>query len=374
MDNTQPFLGTVLVTGGCGFLGSHIVEAFLNESSCSKVMVVTRNPQHHHHYPNVDYLAADITDYNAMQQILNTTKPNVIIHNVISPSTNNLTSAKRITVDGTKQLLELAISLPFVKAFIYTSSQLAVEPRPSTQNELTAKLNTLASGFSPYARTKGAAETIVLKASCGSLRTCVLRITSLYGERDKDTINNILKTGRSGATNVQIGDNSAFFDWVYSENAALAYTLAAKVLMKETDESDGVLVEKKVSGEAFFITDDSPMRMWDFSRKVWQAAGIPFPPPERTVVVPMWVASAVAHVLEWGFWLCGSKKRPPIKVNDVRFIRGGFRFSIDKARERLGYQPLCDTEEGIRRSVEWLMKQEEGGHDANVGVTLEVDD
>lgn len=359
MEDTRPSLGTLLVTGGCGFLGSHIVETFLEEPSCFKVVVVTRSPQNHHHYPNVEYYAADITDRGAMQHLLNMVKPEIIIHNVASTYTGNLEDAKRVTVGGTKLLLDLASEIPEIKAFIYTSSQVAVEPQSgTTRNEDNAKLNNLATGFSPYARTKGAAETIVLNANTNSLRTCVLHITSLYGERDKDTVNNMLKTGRSGATNVQIGDNTPFFDWLYSKNAALAFVLAAKALTTEASAPDSVPANKKVSGEAFFITDDSPMRMWDFSRKVWQAAGIPVPTLEKTKIIPMWFVSTIAYVLEWGFWLCGSKKRPPIKVNDVKFMQGGYRFSIDKAKERLGYQPICDTEEGIRRLVKWFQEQD----------------
>jgi sterol-4alpha-carboxylate 3-dehydrogenase (decarboxylating) len=114
---------------------------------------------------------------------------------------------------------------------------------------------------------------------------------------------------------------------------------------------------KKVSGEAFYITDDSPMRLWDFSRKVWQTAGIAVPPQEKIKVIPMWLAMVIAHVLEWGYWVVGTKKKPPIKVNDLKFMKGGFRFSIDKTKERLGYRPIWDTDEGIRRSVKWFQEQ-----------------
>lgn len=356
METPQPSIGTVLVTGGCGFLGSHIVEAFLEEPSCFRVVVVTRNPDRHHHYPNVEYHPADVTDCIAMQHALNTVKPDVVIHNVAGTYTGKLKDAKRITIDATKSLLDLSAQIPETKAFIFSGTQVAVKPHPSTRNEENAALNDLTTGFSPYARTKGAADKMVTDYNCPNLRTCVMRITSLFGERDKDTVNNILKTGRSGATNVQLGSNTAFFDFLYSKNAALAYVLAAKALIKEASASDTVPANKKASGEAFFITDDSPMRMWDFSRKVWEAADISFPPPEKVKVIPMWLAATIAHILEWAFWLVGSKNRPPLKVNDVKFMQGGFRFSVEKAKERLNYRPLCDTEEGIRRTVKWFQE------------------
>lgn len=54
-------LGSVLVVGGCGFVGFHIVRHFLLESSCTSVAVISRNPQSNR-LPKVDYYAHDLSN------------------------------------------------------------------------------------------------------------------------------------------------------------------------------------------------------------------------------------------------------------------------------------------------------------------------
>jgi sterol-4alpha-carboxylate 3-dehydrogenase (decarboxylating) len=54
-------LGSVLVVGGCGFVGFHIVRYFSLEPSCTGVAVMSRNPNSNH-LAGVSYHAGDISD------------------------------------------------------------------------------------------------------------------------------------------------------------------------------------------------------------------------------------------------------------------------------------------------------------------------
>jgi sterol-4alpha-carboxylate 3-dehydrogenase (decarboxylating) len=54
-------LGTVLVIGGCGFLGTNIVKLLLSDPACSSVHVLSRNPTSNLQ-PGVTYHAGDITN------------------------------------------------------------------------------------------------------------------------------------------------------------------------------------------------------------------------------------------------------------------------------------------------------------------------
>lgn len=78
-----PHLDTVLVVGGCGFLGHHVVKFLLDEPSCTAIAVMSRRPTTRH-FPGVTYHIGDITNIEQVRLVLEQVKPNVII-NTASP-------------------------------------------------------------------------------------------------------------------------------------------------------------------------------------------------------------------------------------------------------------------------------------------------
>jgi sterol-4alpha-carboxylate 3-dehydrogenase (decarboxylating) len=134
MANTPncPNLGHVLVTGGCGFLGHHVVRMILLNHPESKVSVLdlstTRNRIES---PKVSYHDGDLTKADFLKELLKKLKPAVVIHTA-SP---HFDLAKEIlyavNVTGTKLLLE-ASQEAGVKAFVYTSSSSVIMPKSLT--------------------------------------------------------------------------------------------------------------------------------------------------------------------------------------------------------------------------------------------------
>lgn len=70
-------LESVLVTGGCGFVGAHIVRRLLNtpspDTEPAQVSVVSRTPKNKD--PRVAYHAANITNETEMKELFEKVKP-----------------------------------------------------------------------------------------------------------------------------------------------------------------------------------------------------------------------------------------------------------------------------------------------------------
>jgi sterol-4alpha-carboxylate 3-dehydrogenase (decarboxylating) len=246
-------------------------------------------------------------------------------------------------------LLKCATESPFVQALVYTSCDEAIEidPENSLLTEESAVLHTKKSNATPYQISKASAEDAVIKANCWTLRTLCLRLPPIYGGGDLQVIPPILSMMDQGKCTLQIGPNKKVFEHVYIDNAVHAHLLAAKVLLS-IDEG----LDLRVDGETFFITDDAPMPWYNFARKVWYAAG------DRTEaewirVVPMHLALATASVNDWVSWTVTlGRRRQEFTSEGMARLRRGTHFSIEKARDWLGYEPLVPVEEGIRRAVE----------------------
>ncbi|KAJ8057846.1 hypothetical protein OCU04_013032 [Sclerotinia nivalis] len=195
---------------------------------------------------------------------------------------------------------------------------------------------------------------MVLEANREFLRTVSLRITGLYGE-GKDSITEIqLQRLRRGEHKFQIEDNSALWAFVYIEDAARAHVLASKALL----HGGQAQTDPKVDGEAFFITDGTAEPFWDICRSIWKEAGDDTPLEKVTIItlLPMLIFAAIGEWLFWAFTF--GKREPELRRHDLEYLRTGCFVSIQKARERLGFEPLVDRPEGIRRGVKWALGQE----------------
>jgi len=116
-------LGKVVVIGGCGFLGHHIVNLLLSSYSC-KVSVVDlfTNRNRRPDSDGVSYYDGDITSISSLTSIFEKIKPDVVIHTA-SPNLVGANDALyyKVNVEGTKCVIE-ACKKTGVKALVYTSS------------------------------------------------------------------------------------------------------------------------------------------------------------------------------------------------------------------------------------------------------------
>ncbi|KAK0514456.1 hypothetical protein JMJ35_003073 [Cladonia borealis] len=353
--------GAVLVIGGCGFVGFHVVKALLEVKSWSSVHVMSRNPARNQ-LAGAFYHVGDMTSAAQVRTLLDEIRPSVVIHNASPIALGNAEDWQywyRTNVGGTKNVLDCAAAGTYVKAFVYTSSVSIIDKASFDYVDETAPMATITSKLNYYSKSKALADQYVLDSNNKTgLRTTCLRITSVYGTRDNQMIPGAIQALHAGHQRKQIGDNTNLYDACSVRNAATAHVLAAKALLR--DQEDPLL---KVDGEAFFITDGHPIPYWDFLRMIWAAAGDKTP-LEEVQVIPAWFILGLASAVEWVYFVFTlGKKRP--KMLRRFFIEHTClqrTFSIEKARKRLGYTPVDDRDGMIRAAVEWeLQKEVEAG-------------
>ena len=353
-------LDSVLVVGGCGFLGHHIVSLLSKFSSDVSVFDL-RTTQNR--FPSVKYFDGDITDRKAISSVIQETKPSVVIHTaspVVASIEGNTSLYHKVNVDGTRILLECAGQAECVKAFVYTSSASVVHDGVS---DLTMADETYPVLRSPqqteiYSHTKGLADNLVLASNLkyGKMLTVAIRPASLFGEGDVQMLPNMLQVYYDGKTKFQLGNNENWFDFTYVGNAARAHILAAEKLLESYDRTQRLPADIRVGGEAFFITNDEPYHFWDFARTVWASAG-DTTDPKDVWVIPKRVGLIMATMLEWIFWLLfWGKKQPSTTRQKVKFSCMNRTYSIEKAKKRLGYRSQWSMKEGIKRGVKWFEK------------------
>lgn len=354
--------GPVLVVGGCGFLGHHIVTQLLNSNHQVSILDIdtTRNrlPD-----PSATYHDGDISSFSDLLVILQAIKPRVIIHTAsVVEAALNSPLFQKVNVEGTRNLLECARRIGGVKAFVYTSSASVVHDSVSDLYNADERLPVLRMPQQKdlYSHTKGVAEDLVLAANRQhGILTVSLRPAGIHGEGDVLMIPNMVKAYETGKTRFQLGNNANFFDFTNVSNVAHAHILAMQKLMDIHELSVPLSAEERVDGEAFFITNGQPYLFWDFARAIWAAAGDKTD-PKSVWVIPKNVALLLATVVEWIFWIIfWGRKEPSLTRRKINFSTMNRTYCIDKARKRLGYKPLVNMEDSIIRSVQWYQSSQE---------------
>ncbi|TEA15709.1 Sterol-4-alpha-carboxylate 3-dehydrogenase, decarboxylating [Colletotrichum sidae] len=343
---------TYLVTGGCGFLGSHIVEQLLAKYPTARVAVLSRNPTTNT-FPNVGYHKGDIASADDVARVLKEVRPSVVFHCAGMMTVGRKVVpddlVRAINVDGTRNMLEESRRAG-VKAFVTTSSASVVQKdlfRDIEAGDESLPLSEEGDSTTMYSISKAASDKMTLEFDDPEgMRTCSLRPATVHGERDNDLTPGMLRSLRAGRQKMQLGDNTNRFSVTYAGNAASAHLAAADKLLHAPEG---------VAGEAFFITNGDAPKFWDFSRMVWRAAGDKTK-PEEVKAISITVAVAYAWFVEWIAWWKG--EQPTITRQIVRFTCMNRWFVVDKAKERLGWEPEVGTEEGVRRAVEWFLEKE----------------
>jgi sterol-4alpha-carboxylate 3-dehydrogenase (decarboxylating) len=162
---------------------------------------------------------------------------------------------------------------------------------------------------------------------------------------------NVYHTNKTG---FQLGSNDNLFDFTYVSNVAHAHVLAARALLYTSTLSTPPLDHEKVDGEAFFVTNGSPVYFWDFARMVWKAAGST-KGTEHVWEIGNHLGLAIGGAIEWVMWCVG--RQPKLTRRQVRYSCMTRYYDIGKAKKRLGYGPIVGLEEGIERSVRWFEEE-----------------
>ncbi|KAI9792321.1 MAG: erg26, C-3 sterol dehydrogenase [Peltula sp. TS41687] len=352
-------LGSVLVVGGCGFLGHHIVSQLL-ESYSAEVSVLDLRVNKNR-FPRVSYHAGDITSPTDVRSVLEAVRPQIIIHTASPPMAagdgDYSAFYEKVNVGGTRNLLECAGQAGCVKAFVYTSSASIIHDTVSDLVYADESWPVLRFPVQreKYSHTKGIADDVVLAANrkYGDMLTTCIRPAGIFGEGDVQMTPGMLAVYDRGLWRVQMGNNENQFDFTYVGNVAHAHILAAVALMNTHARSTPPSSDERVDGEAFFITNDQPYKFWDFTRAIWAAAGHPVDPKD-VWVIPKGLGLLIATLIEWIFWIVFLGTRRPNLTRD-KFIYSTLNrtYCIDKAKARLGYGPQVGINEGIERAVKW---------------------
>lgn len=340
---------SVLLIGGSGFLGLHLIEEFHNiKTNRPDIYVFDIRPPpeklaSYFSFTHLDFtfIKGDLTSEESITNALKQSGANVVVHSASPMHGLKQEIYEKVNVEGTEKVIKCCKAVTTVKALVYTSSAGVIFNGQDIHNaDESWPIPKIP--MDGYNETKAIAENLVLEANCKDLLTVALRPAGIFGPGDRQLVPGLRSVARLGQSKFQIGDNNNLFDWTYAGNVAFSHVLAAEKLLdpKTCD---------KVSGEKFFITNDAPTYFWTLARTVWKADGHI---DKYNIVLNRPVAIAIGYVSEFFAKLSG--KEPGLTPFRVKIVCAFRYHNITKAKEVLGYYPKTGLEEGIKYTLEWM--------------------
>jgi len=187
----------------------------------------------------------------------------------------------------------------------------------------------------------------------------------------------MIKAGRDGRSNFQLGTNENLFDYTYVGNVAHAHIIGAAKLLElvrkyessppaDLSEAglDGEDAPLELDGEPIIITNQSPIYFWDFARAIWHryAALSPTPPPPVAPLSAVWqIPEGVAYslgVLIGNVYSLFGLGVPRLSPSVVKVSCMPRYYRTNKSRTVLGYVPVWSLDEGLDRSIQWFCQRE----------------
>jgi nucleoside-diphosphate-sugar epimerase len=327
-------MSRALVTGGGGFIGSHLVERL--RARGDEVTILARG-----HYPalearGVRAIRGDVTDPEVTRRACE--GADVIFHVAAKASVGvDLAAYAHTNVEGTRTMLASAQAVG-VTRFVHTSTPSVVFSEAGHVGaDERAPLTT--SMLSPYAYTKARAEELVRAAATPTFRTVALRPHLVWGPRDPQLTARLVDRARRGKLAL-VGDGTALVDTTFVDNAVDAHLLAGDALARP---------DAPANGQAYFISNGEPRAVEAIVGDIVAACGAPRP----TRHVPLAVAYGLGALIELVFRLIRSEREPPMSRFLAINLATPHWFDLSAARRDLGYAPRVSVAEGLERLAAW---------------------
>ncbi|HLV27468.1 MAG TPA: NAD-dependent epimerase/dehydratase family protein [Gemmatimonadales bacterium] len=322
---------TVLVTGAAGFLGQNLVRQLLDDGHRVRGMV--RSPANAREVlpDSVEVVRGDVVDAAAVARAVQGV--DVVYHLASTFRTAKVPASvhHEVHVDGTRNMLEASREAG-VSMFVQCST-CGVH---GDVREIPARETTEYAPGDAYQRTKLLGEELALEFHRNTgFPVTVIRPTTIYGPGDY----RLLKMFRGIARRrfPMIGSGETLAHLVYVTDVARGMRLAA---------SNPASV-----GEAFLIGGAESRTLTELYAMIGEAVGTR-PLPLKLPAWPFFAAGVVCEFVCQPFGI-----EPPIFRRRVAFFTKNRSFSIEKAREKLGYEPEMSLSAGINATADWYAAQ-----------------
>jgi nucleoside-diphosphate-sugar epimerase len=323
-------MGEVLITGGNGFVGRHLVEALQARGKSVRVLALPGENTVDLEQRGVTVYHGDIRQPQTLRAAV--TGARAVIHLAAMMDVwRPLREYAAVNVLGTTNVCRAALA-GGVERVVHMSSSSIYGMGLGRPADETFPLVPFPD---PYPMTKAAADIAVRRMMVqDGLPAVILRPDQIFGSGDHLHFGRMADRLRAGR-GIIVGHGDNMLPLVYISDVVQALLLA--------------LEHESAVGNAYNIASEQPLSQQDVLDTIATEMGVT--PPR--IHVRYGVLYAAAYLAERLAALRRSARRPTITRLGVAFFGTDNRYSMQRARSELGYRPAVTIREGLRLTAAW---------------------
>jgi nucleoside-diphosphate-sugar epimerase len=315
---------TAFVTGGSGFVGGALIRRLVRDGWTVRALARSTAAEAAVREAGAEAARGELNDGGALER--GARGVDVIFHAAAKlGETGDWNEFRRVNVAGTQELIA-AGRRAGVKRLVHVGTEAALlkgQPLVAADERTPLAFDSPA----PYAATKAEAEAAVIGANGDGLETVVVRPRFVWGAGDTTLLPGLTEMARTGKLR-WIGGGRQLTSTTHVDNTVEGLVLAA---------------EKGHPGNAYFVTDGSPVVFREFVSALIRTQGVQ--PPEREIPVP--VARALAAAGEAAWKVLPLPGAPPLSRFALWISSLECTLDDRKAREHMGYEPVMTRDHGL---------------------------
>ncbi len=317
----------VLVTGGTGFIGSHLVEQLIKENIAVRCLIRETSNTNWLQSLDVEFVYGDLRDIESLHDVVKGV--DTVFHLAGRSKGSSDKDFYESNVAGTMNLLKAIIQTGTkLRRFVFVSSLSAsgpcLEDKPVSEDDECIPI-------SPYGSSKLAAEEAI-RVFDPQIPVTIIRSPAVYGPRDIDFLP-LFRMVKRGIKPL-IGWKESYVSFIFVNDLINGLFLATK--------------SKKAIGQTYFITSDRQVSWRDLENFIAKAQE----KKAFTFHIPLGIAYLTSFILEGFSKILG--KSVNLTHYKIRELTQRYWLCSDNlAREELNYHPKVFIEDGIAQSVKW---------------------
>ena len=327
-----------LVTGAAGFLGGTICRQLVDEGCDVRAFILPNDPARKIIPEEVEVYEGDLTSVESLRPFFEVPEDReaVVLHiaSIVTSKPDFNQKVIDVNVGGTKNIIELCLTMPGIEKLVYCSSTGAIpeQPKGTAIKEIDYFDETKVPGC--YAMSKALASQEVLDACHHrGLNACIVHPSGIMGPGD-------YAIGEMTGNLVRIinGELSAGIDGDFN-------------ICDVRDLADGIIAaaDKGRQGECYILANE-PITFKEFCNLVTEESG----GKKVSFFIPIFAANAMSRITE-----AQAKKKgeePILTSFNVYSMARNNEFDAGKAKEELGYKtrPYRET---IHDQINWMLEE-----------------